>query len=620
MHRMQDRSCGTVTRAGRTLVVPVIALVLTALVVLAGWQLSTGPTSPDISHSQTPGTPIAESNVGPAQQGHSVSGSDPTAPAVFRNVAIEAGLDFQHNSPLTPEKHLHLFMGSGLGWIDLDCDDWPDLMLCQGEPWIGTATTSHSQSHDEPSGNRLYRNHGDGAFGDVTSKTGLPGNGYAMGTTIGDFDNDGFPDLYVSSLGPDMLLRNQGDGTFSVVGLESDALRFGAGCTWADVDNNGTLDLFLANYVNVARQNYPLCHATVHGRKTGSGCHPRFLDAEHDVLLRNEGDGSFSDFTQQSGIGNAPPRQGLGVVANDLDADGDVDIYVANDSVANQLWINDGNGHFEDQAIVAGVAMNRVGLEEAGMGVACGDINGDLHADLLVTNFFKESNTVYRQDPWGFTDVSSEFGMTAASLLRTAFGVSLFDGDNNGSLDVFVANGHIHTHLGTVEPFEQQQQFFINRGGQRLIDVSLDAGPYFKIPTLGRGTAVADFDRDGALDVAVQHLNAPMALLRNESPTIGSATRIQLIGTSSNRNGIGARVLATAGEQTMLRCCQASSSYLSCDEAVIHFGREFANSLERIEVHWPGGGKEVWENVAGEASTSSTSPIRLIEGTGMSLK
>jgi len=529
-------------------------------------------------------------------------------PLRFEDVSGEAGIDFQHRSPLTTERHLHLFMGSGAGWLDYDRDGWPDLYLGQGKAF------EDEDSKSQPS-NRFLANSGDGVFRDVTESARLTNTDYSMGVAVGDFDNDGFPDVYVSSYGQNRLYHNNGDASFSEIATDRhvDDHRFGSSSTWADIDGDGDLDLFVTNYLRLDKDNYPLCKHTELGKTYHSGCHPRYQKHEYDILYRNEGNGTFTDISKASGLQSGLARCGLGVIATDLDNDGNVDFYVANDTVHNQLWINDGSGVFVDDALLAGVAVNRIGQAEAGMGLAAGDVDGDGLPDLFVTNYFGESNTFYRNEGFGFTDVTSEYGLAAPSKLRLAFGASLFDVDNDGWLDLFVANGHVHTEqpaMGRNEPFAQLPQLFRNQNGRRFGDASASSGDYFGRRLVGRASCVADFDRDGRLDLAVQHLNGAATLLRNKTASVGRVVQIELVGTESARDGNNAVVIVKAGDRKITRASIGSSSYLSSNDRRLSIGVGENDVADSVEVRWPGGRKEVWHSVP-------TSEVhRLIEGAG----
>lgn len=527
----------------------------------------------------------------------------------FKNVAEAVGLDFTHYSPLTPERHLHLFMGSGLAWCDYDRDGWPDLYLCQGAAWPLVADRDPAHS------NQLFRNV-QGRFENVTKHAQLPCFGYSMGTAVGDYDNDGFPDLYVSGYGPDRFFRNLGDGTWAEV-VDQDLLkdgRFGASCAWADIDGDGDLDLYVTNYLQLDADKYPLCSHMENGKRYAGGCHPRYQQHEYHRLLKNNSDGTFSDVTESAGLLAETPRAGLGVVAYDFDEDGDQDFYVANDTVHNQLWVNSGKGTFTDDALVMGVAVNGVGVAEASMGIAAGDVDGDGRIDLFVTNYFNETNTLYRNDQAAFTDVTAEYGLAAPSLRRLGFGTSFLDPDNDGWLDLIVVNGHVQSYppeLDRREPFAQLAQVFRNQQGTRFQEVSSTAGPYFQQAFVGRATALADYDHDGRIDVAVQHLNGPAALLVNDAAEVSHSLTLRLSGVQSNREALGARVEIHIGGRKIVRVILGSSSYLACDDRPVLVGLGAAQQADQITVRWPSGRQDTWGPLV------SGQTHNLVEGRGV---
>ncbi len=513
----------------------------------------------------------------------------------FVDETDESGIRFVHNSPFTPERHTHLTFGSGVGWVDIDRDDLPDLYAAQGVPFNPQERLS---GHEDDS-DSLYRNLGDGRFREVSNICGLRDTDYSMGVSVGDFDNDGFQDIHVANFGRNRLMKNNGDGTFTEIAVASGIADtgFGASCTWVDLNDDGNLDLFAVNYVSLDPDNYRLCTLDHEGKQYGITCHPRTLLPTRDVVFRSHGDGHFSDDSLQAGLQQSPAAQGLGVVAADLDADGDTDIYVANDSVANDLWINQGGGKLSNDAISSGTAFNRSGQREAGMGVVVGDIDGDGRPDLFVTNYYGETNTLYRNETEGFfLDVTDEFGLGSSSRLRLGFGTSLFDVDNDSWLDLFVANGHVHdlpTALGREEPFAQRPQLFHNQTGRRFTDVSDSAGPYFDRHVVGRSCAVADYDRDGWQDLAVGHLNSSLVLLHNQShDSTRHSLQIELVGVKSNRSAIGAVVEVFVGNRKLTRLRTGSSGYLSCDDSSLTIGLGDHRKPVDVTIRWPGGSSE----------------------------
>jgi len=517
----------------------------------------------------------------------------------FADATDASGIRFVHNSPFTQDRHTHLAFGSGIGWVDFDQDDLPDLYAAQGVPFEPKRSAGPESVSD-----CLYRNLGNGRFVDISKVCGLNDNDYSMGLGVGDFDNDGFQDLYVTNFGRNRLLSNNGDGTFTEIAaaLGIDDAGFGASCTWVDLNDDGSLDLFVVNYVKLDPDHYELCIIESKGKRYGITCHPRTLLPIRDVLFRSHGDGQFSDGTEQAGMQQSPAAQGLGVVAADLDADGDIDVYVANDSVANDLWMNHGDGQLSNDAILSGTAFNRAGQREAGMGVVAGDVDGDGLPDLFVTNYYGETNTLYRNEAAGlFLDVTDEFGLGSSSRLKLGFGTSLFDFDNDGWLDLFVANGHVHDRpeiLGQNEAFAQRPQLFQNQGGRRFREVSESGGLYFQRDVVGRSCAVADYDRDGWQDLVIGHLNSSLVLLHNQArDTQMKSLRIQLVGVRSNRTAIGAVVEVRIDEKRLTRFRTGSSGYLSCDEGCLTIGVGTSETPADVTVRWPCGESQTFRSL-----------------------
>ena len=518
------------------------------------------------------------------------AGSDEVRHVLFTNAAESAELQFTHVSPYTEERHTHLAMGSGLGWIDYDLDSWPDLFLVQGAEWKG-ATTQFTVADS------LMRNRR-GRFADRTAASQVAGYEYGMGVAVGDANNDGFPDLYVANLGRDQLYINNGDGTFTRISDWPTHEAYSASVTWVDVDNDSLLDVYQVNYLDVDLSDYEICVDQASGLHII--CPPWKFPGKADALLINDGAGQFHDESQQRGLTSALVAQGLGVVCSDIDKDGDSDIYVANDSVPNHVWVNDGTGHFRESGFLSGTALNLAGQREAGMGVACRDVDGNGFPDLFVTNFHGETNTFYRNEGASFfLDITNQIGLGAPSRSRLGFGTLFLDADNDSQIELFVANGHIHDRLkelGRDVPYRQKSQLF-SWNGSRFDDVSDVAGDWFQIPNLGRGCASGDYDGDGQLDIAVTTLNGPAALLRNESSDAGNSIRLCLVGTECNRDAIGARIEIRVGDDVFTVERQGSSSYLSCDDRVVHMGIG-QNHSANVTVYWPGCDAETWTDVA----------------------
>ncbi len=515
----------------------------------------------------------------------------------FTEVSRRTALQFQHISPPTVDRHLHLTMGSGLAWLDYDRDGSVDLLCAQGAEWDAKATRSIKHSSDF-----LFRNL-QPSFQEVSSHSGLQNFEYGMGFAVGDQNNDGFPDLYITNFGANKFYLNNGDGTFSEV-INSAPLNdagYSAGCTWTDINSDGNLDLYLSNYVLIDSADYPICNEkTRQGRQLAATCPPWHFSAKPDRLFQNSGDGSLSEVSEKMGLTVVPPLQGLGVLTADFDHDDDMDIYVANDSVPNHFWVNDGQGKLTEDGLISGTSLNRSGQREAGMGVATGDVNGDGLLDIFVTNYFGETNTLYRNEGFGFfLDVTDEFGLAAPSRTRLGFGALLLDADNDADLDLFVTNGHVHDRLkelGRDIPYEQPPQVF-EFGQNRFSDVSATAGAFFSEEHVGRGCASADYNRDGMIDFAVLHLNGPLALLQNQSRNKMLSISFRLVGTKSNRDGIGAYVKLKAGPLDITRHREGSSSYLSCNDELIHFGLKKQNSVDSVTVHWLGEQEQSWDNL-----------------------
>jgi hypothetical protein len=491
-------------------------------------------------------------------------------------------------------------MGSGLGWIDYDLDTWPDLYLPQGTAWSGTLTPSTSDPSD-----CLFRNLR-GSFKDISDSAHIADYAYGMGVAIGDCDNDGFPDVYVSNFGPNSLFHNNGDGTFTKTATTARPMpdEFNASVSWIDIQADGVLDLILTGYLQIDPDDYLICRNKE--SELAIVCPPWRFSGVMDRLLVADGTGQYQDESAARGLNSVEPAQGLGVVCSDLDLDGDTDIYIANDSVPNHLWTNDGNGHFTEDGFISGTALNRAGKREAGMGVACADVDSDGRPDLFVTNFYSETNTLYRNEgQLFFLDVTDEIGLGAPSRPRLGFGTTFLDADNNGNVELFVGNGHIHDQLkelGRDIPFAQRSQLFSFQQN-RFHDISETAGPFFQQPMVVRSCATADFDQDNRCDLALTTLNGPAMLLTNQSQSGNNCLRLRLIGTDCNRDAIGARVLVQTDQRTITIERQGSSSYLSCNDSILHAGIGTARQAQ-VTVYWPGSAPETWPVVPdGQTST-----------------
>ncbi len=537
-----------------------------------------------------------------------VSVAQDSAPA-FQDSTQSAALTFQHISPSSPERHVHLTMGSGVAICDFDRDGCPDLYFAQGGAWSGTinsATTSKDQ---------LLRNRR-GHFVDVSTNTELASGSYGMGVAVGDSNNDGFPDVYVSRFGTDILLQNNGDGTFQLSEslLPPSTSSYSASCTWTDVNADGTPDMFVTRYVNISDDNYPVC--TDDATNLAAVCPPWTFDGLHDVLLLGDGAGRLVDVSEERGLQGVKPAQGLAAVTSDLDDDGDLDIYVANDSVPNHFWKNDGKGVFSEAGLITGLAVNRDGRREAGMGLAIGDATSSGRVDLVVTNFHEETNTFYRNEGFGFfNDVTDEIGVGAPSRSHLAFGINFLDADGDSDLDLFVANGHIHDRLkelGRDIPYRQSPQLLTMNNG-RYEDVSERSGTVFTESFLGRGSAVLDFNKDGKTDVLMTNLGGRPVLFDNQTMGHGRVLTLHLSGRVRSRDAVGARVTVTInGRNPIVRFIDGSSSYLSTSESVARFGVGNSDVVDEVTVRWPNGESQSWKDIPSNATYSVVESVSRI--------
>ena len=530
---------------------------------------------------------------GPPPSDHP-AGSQTERPALFREVAAESGLTFRHFADASDEFRLPEIMGSGVALLDYDLDGDLDAYFLQGGPLGGAFSDAAAAGHGvQGPGSRLFENRivptGELFFEDVTEESGLRFGGYAMGAAVGDYDGDGDPDLYVTALGPNALFRNDGDGTFTEVDGPQDQ-RWSTSATFWDYDQDGDLDLFFANYVDFTARNNKKCFSPVGAR---DHCNPTVYNPVPDRLFRNDG-GRFRDVTGDAGLG-AAFGNGLGVMSVDLSGDGRPDLYVANDGTANQLWINQGGGRFENTAMLAGAAVNADGRAEAGMGVVAADFDNDGDDDVFLTHNTLETNTLYLNNGSGlFQDATNRFGLGGPSVPFTGFGVSWADFDHDGRLDVFVANGAVtvmESLRGQRYPYLQDNQHFRGTAtGFEAVDGEHTWGDVS--PLASRGVATGDLDMDGDPDLVVSNSNGPARIYINQTDD-GRWLRIKLAARAGNPAGLGARVGLSLGDGTMLwRRLHRDGSYLSSSEAAVHFGLAANIGIESAEVVWPEGRHE----------------------------
>jgi enediyne biosynthesis protein E4 len=508
----------------------------------------------------------------------------------FRDIAESAGLRFVFENGKSPQRQLPETTAGGVGLLDFDGDGFLDVYLVQGGRFPPTTVQG-------PAGDRLFRNQGDGTFEDVTGLSGIARlvKGYGHGVTVGDFDNDGRPDLFLTRWRSYTLLRNQGDGTFEdatdKAGLGGDR-DWPTSAAFADLDNDGDLDLYVCHYLVWDAEHPPLCERT---SKNGEPpdpnrpydyCMPNPFPSRPDHLFRND-NGKFVDVTAEAGIVD-PNGRGLGVIASDVDGDGLIDLFVANDTTANYLFHNLGGMRFEEVGLSMGVACNADGAFQAGMGTAVGDLDGDGRPDLVVTNFYGESTSFFRNLGKGMFSVeSSAVGLAAPSRYLLGFGVSFLDANDDGRLDLAQANGHVIDDRPS-SPLEMPAMLLIGGSDGRLVDVTNSAGEGWSVPRLGRGLAVGDLDNDGRTDVLILPQNSPLAVLRNESAG-GRSLTFLLEGTKSNRDGVGAVVSVTSGGRTQTAWRFGGGSFQSASDPRLHFGLGKDGRADRIEVRWPSG-------------------------------
>jgi enediyne biosynthesis protein E4 len=529
---------------------------------------------------------------------------DPPSSIQFRDVTRQAGLHFLHNNGAFGKKYLPETMGPGVAFIDYDNDGWPDIFLVNGMDWSG-----HVQKHSTP---KLYHNNHDGTFTDVTHKAGLDVELFGMGVAVGDYDNDGFDDLFVTAYGQNRLFHNNGNGTFTDVtqkaGLQG-RKEFSTSAAWVDYDKDGQLDLVVGNYVQWTPETDLYC--TLDG-KSKSYCTPESYKGTTVRLWHNRGNGTFEDLTQKAGLGDATSKT-LGVAVLDYDNDGWPDLLFSNDTQPNKLYRNNGNGTFSEKAVVAGVAFSEDGVARAGMGVDAADYDHSGYASVLITNFSNQMVSLYHNEGKGlFVDEAPRSEIGRASLLTLGFGCFFFDYDLDGWPDVFIANGHIDADIQRVQAsvkYAMPPHLFRNLGKGKFEEVTKSMGAAFAAPRVGRGAAYADINDDGRLDLLLSTNGGPVYLFRNEASGAAAANRslrLKLIGTKSNRDGIGAMVKLTAGGDTQTKMLCSGSSYLSASELVLTFGIGPRDKAESIEIRWPSGQLDRLSSVPAGATLTAT--------------
>ena len=511
-----------------------------------------------------------------------VATSQGEASVQFVDVTTESGITFKHVSGASDRKFYLETMGSGAAFLDYDNDGDLDLYIVNGAPLPGFEM-------DMPPTNTLYQNNGNGGFVEVTKQAGVGGIGYGMGCVAADYDNDGDTDLYVTNFGKNVLYQNNGDGTFRDATVHAgvgNGEKWSSSCAFVDYNHDGNLDLYVVNYLAydlTTDQDW----FDPRGRRIYSN--PQVYAGVPDTLYRNNGDGTFTDVTRQTGVYNKTGK-GLGVTCGDYDNDGRIDIYVANDTTPNFLYRNSGDGRFVDIGPFAGAAYNEHGVAEGGMGVDFGDYNNDGSLDIFVTNFSNETNTLYHNTADGaLVDFTNIAGLGEVSFLKLAFGTKFFDANNDGALDLFIANGHLYPTESDALEYAQTDQLFLNTGKGDFVDVSEQSGEYFSVRMVGRGAAFGDYDNDGDTDIFVVNLNQEGVLLRNEGGNEHNWLTVKTVGVTSNRDGIGARVEVVTGSRSQMNEVRAGSSYLSGHDLRLIFGLGTETKAMTVKISWPSG-------------------------------
>jgi hypothetical protein len=502
----------------------------------------------------------------------------------FRDVTSQAGIHFTHNNGAFGKKWLPETMGPGCAFIDYDNDGYPDILLVNGADWPG-------RHHAGPTTPKLYHNNHDGTFTDVTHKAGLDVPMFGLGVAVGDYDNDGFDDLFITALGQSHLFHNNGNGTFTEVtklaGMWGPS-EFSTSAAWVDYDRDGKLDLVVANYVQWSEQGDLYC--TLDGAHK-SYCTPESYKGTSLRVWHNLGGGKFEDATQKAGLGD-PTSKSLGIAILDYNADGWPDILVANDTQPNKLYLNKKDGTFEEHGVPSGIAFSEDGVARAGMGVDAADYDRSGRPSVIISNFANQMVSLYHNEGNGlFVDEAPQSEVGRATLVTLGFGCFFFDYDNDGWPDIFVADGHIEDQIERVQKrvsYAEPAHLFRNLGGGKFQETTSQMGAAFAAPRVARGAAYADIDNDGFLDILVTTNAGPAVLFHNEGGT-NHSLRLKLVGTKSNRDGIGTVVQVTSGSDKQSKMLRSGSSYLSQSELVLTFGLGAQTKADTVEIQWPSG-------------------------------
>lgn len=514
------------------------------------------------------------------------------SPILLRDVTRETGIDFVHTDGGSGRRYIIETVSAGLALFDYDGDGDVDIYFLNGAPLPGTQM-------DSPPRNALYRNDGGWKFTEVTLEAGVGDTGYGLGVCVGDYNNDGYPDLYLNNSGPNVLYRNNGDGTFTDVtesaGVANDD-QVGAGTCFLDIDGDGHLDLYVSNYIDFAYDKHQPRFVNGHPAYVG----PMIYGPVPDTLFRNNGDGTFTDVSVESGVA-AHSGTGMGMICADYDDDGDTDIIVGNDAMGNFVLRNDGTGRFEEVGLFAGLAYDLHGQGQGTMGVECGDYDNDGRLDFYMTSYQKQWAILYRNLGRGlFEDVTHLTGAGAGTLPHVTWGTGLVDFDNDGLRDIFVACGHLQDTVDLWDDSTSYQALNLvlaNIGQGKFVDVSSQAGDGLAVKLSSRGAAFEDLDNDGDIDVVVLNSRREPTLLRNDSPNRNHWIQVRLRGTRSNRDGIGARIKVVAGDLSLVSEVHSGRGYQSHYGMHPHFGLGQQPQVDRLEVRWIGGGTDILENV-----------------------
>ncbi|HXY04754.1 MAG TPA: CRTAC1 family protein [Terriglobales bacterium] len=528
--------------------------------------------------------------------------------AGLREPVIYGGVD--------SKKYILEATGCGCAFIDYDNDGWMDIFLLSGTQLTG----------DPPAAtNRLYKNNRDGTFTDVTEKTGLKAVGWASGVCVGDYNNDGFEDIFCTYFGQNRLYRNNGDGTFTdvtkVSRLWNDQPRWGAGCSFLDYNRDGHLDLFVSNYVRFSFEHAPVPGENVNCNWKGVPveCGPRGLPTGRHSLYRNNGDGTFTDVSKESGIASATESYGMTVVAADLDEDGWTDIFVACDSTPSLLFMNNHDGTFREEGVLRGVALSDDGMEQAGMGVGVGDYDLDGHLDLFKTHFADDANGLYHNDGKGNFDDLTRSTRLAVETRYICWGAGIVDLDNDGYPDLFLVSGNVYPEVERKlpqYPNKTPRALFRNLGNGTFEELAEQAGTGVTEPHCSRGCAFGDFDNDGDIDILIVNLNEPPSLLRNDLQMKQNWLKVRLEGVKSNRSAIGARVLVRYGSKVQAQAVVSQSSFYSCNDPRLHFGLGPYTSAE-VHVYWPNGLHETFKGVPANQLLTLREGVGIVPGQGL---